>query len=150
MEKKHRDIVVDGKQYGWIANYQGKEIIVKVYKDKKGYFNKSVRMSEITPADVAEFIKEYNNNLAHIELGETLDKEWTAFLVSLGGLLISVAGVFLAFLVTGNEILTAVEIFGLLPWLLLVASACFAFGFLYTSKWTFSVPLLKPQLISNG
>lgn len=72
------------------------------------------------------------------------DKEWTAFLVSLGGLLISVAGVFLAFLVTGNPILTAVQIFGLLPWLLLVASACFAFGFLYTSKWTFSVPLLKP------
>ena len=80
MEKKHRCIVVDGQDYGWIASYQGKEIVVKVFKDKKGYFTQSVRMASVTPADVAGFIKEYNQNLAQIELRETLDKEWSAFL----------------------------------------------------------------------
>lgn len=80
MEKKHRDIVVDGQQYGWIASYLGKDIIVKVYKDKKEYFSKAVRMTSITPVHVADFIKEYNEAIRQIELRETLDKEWTAFL----------------------------------------------------------------------
>jgi len=80
MEKKHRDIVVDGQQYGWIASYLGKDIVVKVYKDKKNLFHKSVRMPEVTPADVADFIKEFNENLRQVELNETLNKEWTAFL----------------------------------------------------------------------
>ena len=80
MKKKYRDIVVDGQQYGWIASYLGKEIVVKVYKDKNKYFQRSVRMPSITPADVAEYIKEYNKTITEIELKETLDKEWTAFL----------------------------------------------------------------------
>lgn len=80
MKKKHRDIIVDGQHYGWIANYLGKDIVVKVYKDKKEYFYKSVRMPEITPADVSEFIQEYNETIRQFELKETLDKEWTVFL----------------------------------------------------------------------
>ncbi|MHA1112780.1 MAG: hypothetical protein ACTSRE_16955 [Promethearchaeota archaeon] len=71
------------------------------------------------------------------------DKEWTAILVSVGGALISVVGILLAFLVSGSELFSAALIFGLLPWILLVVAACFAFGFLYTSKWTFKFPLLK-------
>ncbi len=91
--------------------------------------------------------------LAHIPSGLAIvvlpilvymkDKEWTAILVSVGGLLISVAGMLLAFYVTGI-LADPTIIFVLLPWILLVVSACFAFGFLYTSKWTFSVPVLKP------
>ncbi|MHA1775710.1 MAG: hypothetical protein DRO88_08790 [Promethearchaeia archaeon] len=92
--------------------------------------------------------------LAHIPSGLAIvilpilvymkDKEWTAILVSVGGLLISVAGILLAFLVSGNALLSAAQIFNLLPWILLLVAACFAFGFLYTSKWTFKFPLLKP------
>ncbi len=91
--------------------------------------------------------------LAHIPSGLAIvvlpilvymkDKEWTAILVSVGGLLISVAGMLLAFYVSGI-LADPTIIFVLLPWILLVVSACFAFGFLYTSKWTFSVPVLKP------
>ncbi|MHA1522639.1 MAG: hypothetical protein ACTSRK_20930, partial [Promethearchaeota archaeon] len=91
--------------------------------------------------------------LAHIPSGLAIvvlpilvymkDKEWTAILVSVGGLLISVAGMLLAFYVTG-VLADPTIIFVLLPWILLAVSACFAFGFLYTSKWTFSVPVLKP------
>jgi len=91
--------------------------------------------------------------LAHIPSGLAIvilpilvylkDKEWTALLVSIGGALISVAGMLLAFLVSGSELIPQDFVFNLLPWILLVVSACFAFGFLYTSKWTFKFPLLK-------
>ena len=91
--------------------------------------------------------------LAHIPSGLAIvilpilvylkDKEWTALLVSIGGALISVAGMLLAFLVSGSELIPQDFVFTLLPWILLVVSACFAFGFLYTSKWTFKFPILK-------
>ena len=91
--------------------------------------------------------------LAHIPSGLAIvilpilvylkEKEWTAFLVSIGGAVVSVAGMLLAFLVTGSELIPADFVFTLLPYVLLLASACFAFGFLYTSRWTFKVPLLK-------
>jgi hypothetical protein len=80
MEKKHRDIVVDGQQYGWIVNFQGREQYVTVYKDKKKLFTKMTRLPEITPSLISEFIQEYNEQIRVIELNETLDKEWTAFL----------------------------------------------------------------------
>ncbi|MCP4761883.1 MAG: hypothetical protein GY870_08875 [archaeon] len=69
--------------------------------------------------------------------------KWTSLLVSLGGLLISLAGVLLAFLTLGSPILDAIQIFTVLPILLLIVSACFAFGFLLTKKWTFAVPFIK-------
>ena len=91
--------------------------------------------------------------LAHIPSGLAIvilpilvyrkDKEWTALLVSIGGALISVAGMMLAFLVSGSELIPESLVFALLPWILLVVSACFAFGFLYTSRWTFKFPILK-------
>lgn len=80
MGKKHRDIVVDGQQYGWIASYWGKDIDVKVFKDKKKYFTQSVRMTTILPSDIEGMIKEYNEKLSAIELREILDKEWSEFL----------------------------------------------------------------------
>ena len=80
MEKKHRDIVVDGQQYGWTLYNNGKENYVEVWKDKKTYFAKMFRQDSVTPADIADAIKEFNENLKQIELNETLNKEWTAFL----------------------------------------------------------------------
>ena len=67
---------------------------------------------------------------------------WTSLLVAIGGFIMSIAGVLLAFLVTGNEILSATQIFAILPVLLLLVSACFAFGFLLTEKWTFKFPFI--------
>ena len=80
MEKKHRDIVVDGQQYGWTLYNNGKENYVEVWKDKKTYFTKMFRQDSVTPADIAEAIKEFNENMKQIELDETISKEWTAFL----------------------------------------------------------------------
>ena len=68
---------------------------------------------------------------------------WTSILVSIGGIIMSIAGVLLALLKTDNPPLEVLEIFEILPILLLLASACFAFGFLLTEKWTFAVPFIK-------
>jgi hypothetical protein len=80
MEKKHRDIVVDGQPYGWTLYNKGKENFVEVWKNKKSYFTKMFRQDSVTPADIAEAIKEFNENLRQVELMETISKEWTAFL----------------------------------------------------------------------
>jgi len=83
MEKKHRDIVVDGQTYGWIVNFAGDT--VTIYKDKKVYCTTSMRPSAsnfyaITPSDVEIAIRDFNTNIKALELHETLSKEWTAFL----------------------------------------------------------------------
>ena len=78
MEKKHRDIVVDDIQYGWIVNYAGD--CVTIFKDKKVHCVTSMRLNAITPSDVAVAIKDFNKNVKALELHETLNKEWTAFL----------------------------------------------------------------------
>ncbi|TFH26610.1 MAG: hypothetical protein E4G98_06895 [Promethearchaeota archaeon] len=72
------------------------------------------------------------------------DGEKAPLLVSLGGVIISVAGGLLAFLVTGVLPEIEVLIFMLLPWVLLLGAACLALGFLYSSRWTFKFPVLKP------
>ncbi|MHA1673282.1 MAG: hypothetical protein ACTSYI_06615 [Promethearchaeota archaeon] len=72
------------------------------------------------------------------------DGEKAPLLVSLGAIIISVAGVLLALLVTGVLPDIEVLIFNLLPWVLLLAAACLALGFLYSSRWTFKFPVLKP------
>ncbi len=82
MEKKHRDIVIDDIKYVWTIIRAGKEQYVQVWKDKKQYFSQSFRLSGVTPADIADAIKEYNEALRQIELRETLDVEWTAFLAT--------------------------------------------------------------------
>ncbi len=72
------------------------------------------------------------------------DGEKAPLLVALGGVIISVAGMLLAFLVTGVPLLSEATIFMLLPWVLLLGAACLALGFLYSSRWTFKFPVLKP------
>jgi hypothetical protein len=68
---------------------------------------------------------------------------WTSILVSLGGLFMSIAGVLLAFYVTGNEILSLDIILMLLPYILLAVAVLFAFGFLLTEKFSFAIPGIK-------
>ena len=58
MKKKHRDITVDGVQYGWTLSKWGKEISIKIWKDKKPLFTKTFRQSTVTPKDVEEAIRE--------------------------------------------------------------------------------------------
>jgi len=65
-------------------------------------------------------------------------------LASVGGVLMSVAGLLLAFLVLGFPILDMLTIFMILPLLLLLVAVCLGLGFLYTEKYSFKVPLLKP------
>ncbi|MHA1521494.1 MAG: hypothetical protein ACTSVZ_04650 [Promethearchaeota archaeon] len=72
------------------------------------------------------------------------DGEKAPLLVSLGGVIISVAGMLLAFLVTGVPLLSEDTIFMLLPWVLLLGAACLALGFLYTKRWAFKFPVLNP------
>jgi len=85
MEKKHREIIVDGIQYGWIVNHAG--TVVTVYEDKEEAFTLKAKITPnedgitgVTPKYVAESIREANKALAEFELMETLDKEWSAFL----------------------------------------------------------------------
>ena len=80
MKKKYRDIVVDDVQYGWTVYSGGKEQDVQVWKDKKELFSTRFRVTSITPKDITDAIKEYNKNIKQIELNETLDKKWSAFL----------------------------------------------------------------------
>ena len=78
MEKKHRDIVVGGQQYGWIVKFTN---ILHIYQDKKLFFTIEIdNFDDITPIDVADAIKKHNKKIKEFELNETLAKEWTAFL----------------------------------------------------------------------
>lgn len=59
MKKKHRDITVDGKQYGWRVKRNSRvENEVTIWKDKKVIFNQVMRSDDIRPANIAEKIKE--------------------------------------------------------------------------------------------
>ncbi|QEE17160.1 hypothetical protein DSAG12_02992 [Promethearchaeum syntrophicum] len=70
--------------------------------------------------------------------------EWTPLLVSIGGAIIGLAGILLAFLVSGFTELTGF-VFGALPVLLLIVALCFAFGFLLTKQWSFAFPFIKSE-----
>jgi hypothetical protein len=74
---------------------------------------------------------------------KTKDTDWKAILVSIGGLIISIAGVMLAFLTSGSTLFTAELIFTLLPIVLLLTALFFALGMLLPEKWTFGIPGLK-------
>ena len=50
-------------------------------------------------------------------------------LVSLGGALIGIGGLLLSFLKTGSPILSREQILTILPWLLLIMTACYVAGF---------------------
>ena len=56
MKKKHRDIVVDGVKYGWIANGWNQ---VKIYKTKNDFVEFEIPDHlDITPSLVAALIKD--------------------------------------------------------------------------------------------
>ena len=69
--------------------------------------------------------------------------ENTAWYFSIGGLLISIGGMLLAFLKAGSPILTANQIFAILGPLLLLVGAFFTLGIALVSKWKVSVPPLS-------
>ena len=62
MKKKHRDIVVNDITYGWTFNKSGKEYYIRIWKDKKIIHSCTVRIPEITPALIADIIKDYLKN----------------------------------------------------------------------------------------
>ena len=70
--------------------------------------------------------------------------EWTPLLVSIGGAIMGLAGLLLAFLVSGFTDLTGF-VFGALPILLLIVAVCFALGFLLTKQWSFAFPFIKKE-----
>ena len=56
MKKKHRDIIVDGKKYGWIADGWNQ---VKIYKTKNDFVKFEIpERHDITPSIVAALIKD--------------------------------------------------------------------------------------------
>ena len=60
MKKKHRDIVVDDEQFGWVLSngIDGDGINrVSVYQNKKRLFITEIHDSEVTPKIVADLIR---------------------------------------------------------------------------------------------
>lgn len=62
MKKKHRDIVVNGETYGWIAGYEWDEDGTanpgfKIFKNKKEIYRETPKVPTITPAMIAKAIK---------------------------------------------------------------------------------------------
>jgi len=76
---------------------------------------------------------------------KTKETDWKALLMTIGGFVISVAGVLLAFLTAGSTLFTAKLIFTLLPWVLLLTAVFFAFGMLLPEKWSFAIPFIKQK-----
>ena len=70
---------------------------------------------------------------------------WTPLLVSIGGAVMSLAGMLLALLVAGGVASLGGFVFGALPILLLIVAVCFAFGFVLTKQWTFAFPFIKVE-----
>jgi len=66
MKKKHRDIVVNGKTYGWLVSPnddpQDANDVLKIYFNKKLIHSEDTNGMKITPAMVAEkipYIEDY-------------------------------------------------------------------------------------------
>ena len=74
---------------------------------------------------------------------KTKDTDWKALLMTIGGFIISIAGVMLAFLTAGSALFPADLIFLLLPIVLLLTAVFFALGMLLPEKWSFEIPGLK-------
>ncbi len=80
---------------------------------------------------------------ALIMLLPLLSGEKNGYLMSIGGLLISVGGALLAFVAVGSPILTETQIFLVLPPLLLIVGAFFTLGIILPEKWRLEVPVLS-------
>lgn len=76
---------------------------------------------------------------------KTKETDWKALLMTIGGFVISAAGVLLAFLTAGSTLFTAELIFTLLPWFLLFTAIFFAIGMLLPEKWSFAIPGIKKE-----
>ncbi|MHA1718221.1 MAG: hypothetical protein ACTSWX_11105 [Promethearchaeota archaeon] len=70
--------------------------------------------------------------------------EWTPLLASIGGAVMSLAGILLAMVISGVDALAGF-VFGALPVLLLIVAVCLAFGFVLTKQWTFAFPFIKVE-----
>ena len=68
MKKKHRDIVVDGVQYGWMVEWFCGYHQVRIWKDKKviATFDIEHHHDNITPGIIAELIKDPVGTLAYL------------------------------------------------------------------------------------
>ena len=78
---------------------------------------------------------------------KTKDTDWKAVLMTIGGLVVSLAGVLLAILASTEftDLALLELIFSLLPWVLLLTAVFFAFGMLLPEKWSFAIPGIKKE-----
>ena len=74
---------------------------------------------------------------------KTKETDWKALLLSIGGIIISIAGMLLALFVIGAA--DIVLILTLLPIVLLLSAVFFAFGMLLPEKWAFAIPGIKKE-----
>jgi len=74
---------------------------------------------------------------------KTKETDWKALLITIGGIVVSIAGMLLALFTIGAA--DIVLILTLLPIVLLIAAVFFAFGMLIPEKWAFSIPGLTSK-----
>ena len=71
------------------------------------------------------------------------DLETTGALFGIGGLLMSVGGVLLALVAIDSPVLTAAEIFNILPLLLVIVGLFLFFGIILPDKWKIEIPIIS-------
>ncbi len=69
--------------------------------------------------------------------------ETSGALFGIGGLLMSVGGVLLAFVAIGSEILSEAQIFEILPVLLVIVGLFLFFGIVIPEKWKIDIPIIS-------
>ncbi|MHA1932307.1 MAG: hypothetical protein ACW96X_07180 [Promethearchaeota archaeon] len=74
---------------------------------------------------------------------KTKDTDWKALLLSIGGIIVSIAGLLLALFTIGAA--DIVLILTLLPIVLLLTAVFLAFGMLLPDKWGFAIPGIKKE-----
>lgn len=74
---------------------------------------------------------------------KTKDTGWKALLMTIGGIIISIAGLLLALNAVGAA--DIVLILTLLPYVLLLSAIFLAFGMLLPEKWSFAIPGIKKE-----
>ena len=71
------------------------------------------------------------------------DLETSGALFGIGGLLMSVGGVLLAFVAIGSPVLSQGEIFDILPLLLVIVGLFLFFGIIIPKKWKIEIPFIS-------
>ncbi|NVM19038.1 MAG: hypothetical protein HWN80_15090 [Candidatus Lokiarchaeota archaeon] len=78
---------------------------------------------------------------------KTKKTDWKALLMSIGGLVVSLAGVLLAlFTINPTDIPLLILILTVLPIVLLITAVFFALGMLLPDLWSFAIPGLKKKV----